>query len=44
MTAPFMHAILASCEKAKELVPSYIRHLEIYQAGKPIEELARKRI
>jgi len=27
----------------KELVPSYIRHLEIYQAGKPIEELAREK-
>lgn len=28
---------------SKELVPSYIKDLKVYQAGKPIEELARER-
>lgn len=27
----------------KELVPSYIKQLQVYQAGKPIEELAREK-
>jgi len=28
---------------SKELVPSYIKELKVYQAGKPIEELAREK-
>jgi len=28
---------------SKELVPSYIKDLKVYQAGKPIEELAREK-
>ena len=28
---------------AKSLVPEYIRELQVYQAGKPIDELAREK-
>lgn len=27
----------------KKLVPDYIENLEVYQAGKPIDELAREK-
>lgn len=30
-------------QKIESLVPSYIRELQVYQAGKPIEELVRER-